>query len=98
MSLPLVIRPEAEQDLAEARGWYDQQRDGLGGGFLTAVEDLFERLREWPEIFAAGYKEVRPARLKRFPYVAYYRITDTTVEVLAVLHGSRHARVWRSRA
>jgi len=28
----------------------------------------------------------------------YYRITDEAVEVLAVLHGSRHPRVWRSRA
>jgi plasmid stabilization system protein ParE len=98
MSFRLVVRPEAEQDVAEARDWYDRQREGLGGEFLTAVEEMFDRLRESPQLYAVGYKGVRPARLKRFPYVVYYRIKDEAVEVLAVLHGSRHPRVWRSRA
>ena len=39
VSHPLVIRPEAEDDLADARDWYDAQRDGLGLEFLAAVED-----------------------------------------------------------
>ena len=30
MSHPLIIRPAAEDDLAEARDWYDAQQDGLG--------------------------------------------------------------------
>jgi hypothetical protein len=34
MSMPLIIRPEAEQDMAEARQWYEQRRDGLGNEFL----------------------------------------------------------------
>jgi hypothetical protein len=37
MSLPVVIRPEAEQDLLSARDWYDQQRFGLGDEFTAEV-------------------------------------------------------------
>lgn len=98
MSHALVIRPEAEQDMAEARNWYEARREGLGTEFLAAVDDVFERIRETPELYAAGYKAVRRARLGRFPYVVYFRIIGASVEVIAVLHGSRHARNWRSRA
>lgn len=98
MSLPLSIRPEAEQDTAEARDWYEDQRDGLGDEFLTALEEVFARIREFPEMYAAEYRGVRRAGLSRFPYVVYYRITRGSLEVLAVLHGSRHPRAWRSRA
>ena len=97
MSYPLVIRPEAEQDMSEARDWYDGQREGLGADFLTAVDEVFDRIRETPEMYAAEYKSVRRSGLSSFPYVVYYRIVGDTVEVLAVQHGSRNPRGWRSR-
>ena len=97
MSLPLILRPEAEQDIAEARDWYEQHRDGLGSEFLDEVEACFARIRQFPESYAAGYRGVRPAKTRRFPYVAYYRIRAEVIEVLAVMHGSRHERQWRSR-
>ncbi len=98
MTFALTIRPEAERDMAEARDWYEKCRGGLGEEFLIAVEDVFERIRESPESYAVVYRGVRWARLRRFPYLIYFRIISKTVEILAVLHGSRHPRVWRSRA
>jgi plasmid stabilization system protein ParE len=98
MSLPVIIRPEAEQDLEEARNWYEGQRTGLGGEFVGAVDDVLGRIGDFPELYPAEYRGVRRAVLSRFPYVVYYRTTDSAVEVLAVLHGSRHPRTWRSRA
>ena len=52
MSYPLIVRPEAEEDLAEGRQWYEGQRAGLGAEFLTAVDDVFDRIREAPELYA----------------------------------------------
>lgn len=34
MAVKLVFAPEAEQDLTEAYGWYEQQRLGLGEDFF----------------------------------------------------------------
>jgi toxin ParE1/3/4 len=98
MSHPLIIRPEAEQDMAEGRDWYEGQKEGLGVEFLTAVDDVFDRIRETPELYTPEYKSVRRAGLHRFPYVVYYRIVADTVEVIAVQHGSQSPRRWRSRA
>jgi plasmid stabilization system protein ParE len=98
MSFPLCLRPEAEQDLADGRDWYDQQREGLGREFLDAVDAMFEHIRDNPELFAVEYKSVRRAMLTRFPYIVCYRVIDGKIEVIAVLHGSRNPRSWRSRA
>lgn len=96
--LPLVFRPEAVADLIEARDWYTRQRVGLGDQFVSAVEELLERVRAAPECHAQALKNVRRAKVHRFPYVVYYRILDDRTEVLAVLHGSRDPRVWQRRA
>lgn len=98
MSLPVVIRPEAEQDLIEARDWYNRRSPGSGDELLKAVSTVLDRLEEMPELYAVVWKNVRRCRTGRFPYVIYYRVFSDRVEVMAVLHGSRDPSVWRSRA
>lgn len=98
MTLPVIVRPEAEQDLFEGRDWYENQQTGLGNAFLAAVDELFDLIRQAPQRYAAGYKQVRRVRMHRFPYVVYYRLISHCIEVIAVLHGSRSTRRWQSRA
>lgn len=97
MSLPVVFRPEAEQDLIEARDWYDRQGTNLGDDFRAEIITLIERLGETPELYAVVWKNVRRCRPRKFPYVVYYRILADRVEVLAIVHGSRDPSTWRSR-
>ena len=42
MNLPLIINPEAEADLIEAKAWYDARRPRLGDDFLLCVEEAFD--------------------------------------------------------
>lgn len=98
MSRPVVVRPEAEQDLLSARDWYDRQRAGFGEAFVKQAIAIFDQLAEQPEMFATVWEDVRKCRLRRFPYLVYYRAFTDRVEVLAVLHGSRDPSVWQSRA
>lgn len=97
MSRALMVRIEAEQDMAEARAWYDDQQAGLGIEFLESVQETFQRIREMPEMYAAIHKRVRRCKIRRFRYIVYYRIVEEAVEVIAVIDASRHSRVWRSR-
>jgi plasmid stabilization system protein ParE len=97
MTRPFVVRPEAQADLLAARDWYNRQRAGLGVQIIDAVEELIEQIRKNPEIYAQTLKQVRRGKVRRFPYVVYYRALDDRTEVLAVLHGSRDPRVWQRR-
>jgi hypothetical protein len=46
----MLIRPEAEADLVNARDWYERQREGLGAAFLLCVEEVLERIGRTPEM------------------------------------------------
>ena len=98
MSHPLIVRPEAEEDMLDGREWYEGQKVGLGADFLTAVDEVFDRIRETPQIYAPEYRSIRRTGMDRFPYVVYFRLVKDAVEVIAVQHGSRSPRSWRSRA
>lgn len=49
MGHSLIIRPEAERDMAEARDWYDRQREGLGSAFILAIDTVFNQIRQSPD-------------------------------------------------
>ncbi len=98
MSLPIVLRPEAQTDLLEARDWYEQQRPGLGEAFLERVDQMFSRIRDMPELYAGVLRDVRRGKLRKFPYVVYYRVLADRIEVIGLLHGSRDPKVWQDRA
>jgi len=77
VSLPVGFRPEALDDVLLAREWYERQSPDLGQAFATRVEQLLDRIAATPELYAATFRNVRPAKLRRFPYVVYYRFLAT---------------------
>ena len=97
MSLPVVLRPEATKDAAEAIGYFDALRPGLGQAFLIQVQDVLLRISGMPEKHGIVWRNVRAARLRRFTYVVYYRVDEDRLEVLGVVQGNRDAAVWQSR-
>jgi plasmid stabilization system protein ParE len=98
MSLSWLIRPEAEAEIAEAKDWYDEKRRGLGDDFLECVDATLERIRRNPESYAVIYKTLRRAMVRRYPYGIFYKITDTQIVVVGVIHARRRSSVWKSRA
>jgi plasmid stabilization system protein ParE len=94
----MIIRPEAEADLANVRDWYERQRAGLGAEFLLCVEEVLERIGRTPEMYMMVHHDVRRALTRRFPYAVYYSIAGNDVVVLGILHTRRDPREWQSRA
>ena len=48
MSYTLIIRPEAETDLAGQFYWYEQRKKGLGYEFLAEMRSSFRQIEEAP--------------------------------------------------
>lgn len=97
MSRTFIISPEAEEDLADARRWYQERRAGLGDEFLEQVEVAFEHVRRMPLVPTPKYRDVRRVLLKRFPYAIFYLVDDDRITIVAVYHTSRDPRGWQSR-
>ena len=98
MDRRFIVRPLAEVDLEQAVNWYDEEQAGLGSRFLSDVDQVFERIREKPHQFPAVSGDIRRALLHTFPYAVYFRETDETIRVLAVLHLRRRPGLWQVRS
>ena len=94
----VVLRLEANADIAEAFQYYEDQAEGLGAEFLAAVESCLNSLEQFSMRNALLYKQVRRALLRRFPYGVFYRVEGETVTVVACVHTSRNPRHWKRRA
>lgn len=97
MTLEVRIRPEAEADLSDAAAWYEEQRPGLGHRFLDEVLAVFSRISEVPLMYPIIHRNMRRAFIRRFPFGVYYQVEDDAIVVIAVMHGSRDPRRWKSR-
>lgn len=87
MSLPVILRHEAEVDVQEARDQLEAVRVGLGTQVLARVREVLARIEKMPELHGKIWQDVRAARLKQFRYIVYFIVLADRVEVLAVLHG-----------
>ena len=97
MTQTLIVRAEAEADLAASRLWYEEQYDGLGGRFIAEVDATFRRIEANPLAFAFVRGKLRRALLRRFPFGVFYALTDQNIVVVAVLHAARDPRLWGKR-
>lgn len=97
MSRRIIARDEAEADIAEAALWYERQRAGLGREFIGEVDACFELIARQPEVFPIVYRGGRLGLLRKYPYLVVYRIFPEFISVVAVMHGRRNPRRWKSR-
>jgi toxin ParE1/3/4 len=93
--MTLVVRPEADADVA-AQWHYIAERDLTSADrYLLAISRRYQAIRRQPGI---GHSEafrkqqgIRSWRVEGFPrYLIFYREVQDHIEVLRVLHGMRN--------
>lgn len=92
-----LFRPEARDDVVQARDWYEKQSAGLGGEFVRALEAAVAVASRSPDAFPAVSGEFRRVLLRRFPYSLVYEFQGDTLVVLACFHHRRDPRTLSDR-
>ena len=85
MTLPVILRPEAQADIQATHDALEQSKAGLGAQFAARVREVLEGIEAMPEMYGVIWQDVRAARLKKFRFVVYYVVFPDRVEVLAVM-------------
>jgi len=93
MTYKLIIKTEAELDIAHALEWYASQKSGLELDFLNAIEETLAVIERTPKLFQLRYRNIRVVFTKRFPYGIHYTIEKNQVFVHAVLNTSRASKM-----
>ena len=97
MTWKLVILPEAVEDLAEVRRWYEARSVGLGNRFLSQAEDCIRRIQAFPDLCEQVCKAYRRAIVRRFPFVVFYEPSTDGIIICAVFHTAQDPKKWRRR-
>ncbi len=87
------VRNEAHLDIAEGVAFYDRQGFGAGDYFYQRIFEDIESLCETTGIHETHFGYHRKIASRR-PFLIYFRLVTTGVEVVAILDGrSRHADI-----
>lgn len=95
--IPFGFHGEARKEFRESARYYEQQRDDLGRRFVDVVRDAITQIRSHPQLYREIEPGVRQCRTPRFPYGIIYRVRNSEVEILAVMHLHRKPEYWKSR-
>lgn len=92
----LFLTP-AENELAEAMRYYNEQSEGLGYEFAAEVQRTVERIVRYPDAWTPLSHRTRRCRLRRFPFGLVYQVRDESILVVAVMHLRQKPVSWSSR-
>ncbi len=95
--LLIQYHPDAVNEMTEAALFYEERQMGLGERLLDAIEEAIEFLREHPTLWRHDERGRRKYRVKRFPYLIIYKVTQQTIYILAIAHTSKKPEYWESR-
>jgi len=87
----------ANSELADACDWYEQQQEGLGLRFKSAVRDAARQIAQTPLLFPLELDDVRRYVMTRFPYTLRYVVREDEAWVMAVSHQHRRPDYWVER-
>lgn len=80
----IVILEDARGDLLDGKRFYEAQASGVGEYFWDSLVSDIESLYIHAGVHEAHFNCFRMLS-KRFPYAIYYRISDESAQVIAIL-------------
>ncbi len=89
-------RPQVIRDLIELATYIAADNLNASDRFLAAAEEIFKQLAKMPEMGKLiqfsnpNLAGIRQQAIKGFKnYLVFYRLTNSGVEILRVIHGAR---------
>lgn len=91
------FHPDAEQELQDAVGYYNECQDDLGTAFAKEVYASIQHILQYPQAWPQLSPRTRRCLVHRFPYGIIYQITDQEIYIIAVMQLNRKPKYWENR-
>ena len=95
MANRLRFSPALPGELAFALDTYEGISIDLGNRLRNAFERLFQLVDEHPQLYAVVYDNIRIARVRPFPFLVHYRLTELGPEVVAIFPSAGNPDDWK---
>jgi plasmid stabilization system protein ParE len=96
-SKPVEYLPGAWLDFEESVAWYEEQENGAGDRFATAVTLAEQKLKRNPPLGTPHRRNTRKWRVQRFPHSIVYRDEPHRIVIVAIAHPKRQENYWEYR-
>lgn len=93
----VVVSDEAEIDFDKSYKYYYEDSTKVADTFFKRINIGFENIKQNPSSYPIVHEDVRKYVVKKFPFVIYYRIVDSAIQVIAIFHTSRNPEIWNKR-
>ncbi|WP_010419538.1 type II toxin-antitoxin system RelE/ParE family toxin [Anaerophaga thermohalophila] len=93
----IEISDEAEIDFDKSYEYYFEESPKVANAFFKRINISLEDIKQNPFTFPIAHKEVRKYLVRKFPFVIYYQIDNSTIKVVAIFHTSRNPEIWNER-
>ena len=93
----LEISDEAETDLKNAYQFYAEESTRVAESFFKQINSSLETIKKNLRSFPYAYKSVQKFVVKKFPFVIYYQLDESSIRVIAIFHTSRNPEIWNER-
>jgi hypothetical protein len=98
----LRIHPDAKAEVRHAALNYEGQRVGLGSRFLIEYEAAILSIERMPLSYSRvetmpKQTAIRRCKLRRFPYLVIFELSQDEIVVIALAHSSRRPNYWAQR-
>lgn len=96
------IRIEAQEEARHHVAWYAERDERvarrLSNLFVSTIKQIAREPTRFPRLEYSGNKRnIRRARLGKFPLVILFEIFNDEAEVFAVIHASQRPGYWGTR-
>jgi plasmid stabilization system protein ParE len=91
------FHPQAEEEVQRAYAWYRERNPTAARAFLADLDHAILRVTEAPERWPLYQGRARRYLFQRFPFSVIYRVTNETIDVIAVAHHRRRPGYWSDR-
>jgi len=94
----IVFHELANDELLNARDYYDELVFGLGKLFVLEIERCLNVIKVNSIAYPVIKNGIRKAVIMKFPYSILYRVEKDNIYILAVMHQKRKPNYWIDRA
>lgn len=84
MAYQIKVTQQAEDELDEVMGWYEEEKLGLGITFLNHFFNRVAYLKDNPYLYQKVYKTYRRLLMKKYPYAIYYEIEEQKQAIMVL--------------
>jgi plasmid stabilization system protein ParE len=95
--MKIRVVSSAEQELAEAVDYYNEQRPGLGYEFAAEIKSTLNRIVAFPDAWPLFSHRLRRCITNKFPYGILYQVRIDHILIVAIMHLKRDPQHWQDR-